>query len=131
MAVTTDDLIRMDEIAERLGVHPTALIRVYRKIPGFPPSRVVKARMWFERQAALSFIAANQPRIRALMKAARDAQTAEGRHITPFNAAALRFVTGEFATAEQKREREFRRLVARNCKPKTVRVRLVPDWCRD
>lgn len=123
--------VTLDDLAEALGVHIVTLAKTYRKIEGFPTAHIIKRCLRFSEAEAKAFVKANRKHIKTLMAEARAAYAAEESAISPFNALAVRFIRGEFASPEQRQAIALKRLVARQLKPKTHRISLVHDWMQD
>lgn len=122
------ECMTFSEIAAELGIGIAYLHKWWRKIESFPkPREGSKARAHtFHRAEIMAWIAENDWR-----KAVSDIRYKDCYRPSSFSRQASAFLSGGCLTAEQREQREFRKLVARQTGAKTRRVQLTFAWTVD
>ena len=116
------------QIAAELGIGIAYLHKWWRKIESFPkPRETGKGRpLTFSRAEIMAWIAENDWR-----KVVSDIRYGDAYRPTAFSRNVSGFLSGGCLTAEQRQQREFRKMVARQTGVKTRRVQLTFPWMVD
>ncbi|WP_446807989.1 hypothetical protein ACH50O_11780 [Methylomonas sp. 2BW1-5-20] len=131
MSTRVKGYITQKQAAERLGVNKDALSKAMPYLAGFPEKEQRgKARLYLEK-AVMNW--AKDRDVPQLVKAAvAISRGGKAALLHTFNANCRRFITGQFAAAEQRNQIELKKLVARQCrKPVRRVVTIIPDWTQD
>ena len=141
MAIASnDELIMQRDAADILGINRSVLSVALPLIDDFPKTRRVGKQRRYLRSEIIAW--AKGKDVKRITQEAWNRRRRPNGHIinSSFDLEAARAKTlalskrlfaGEFATAEQRDAFALRRLTAKTCKPKTVRICITPDWMTD
>ncbi len=124
-----EDLITFSEVAKLLGLSRLHLSRAWRTMPDFPaPVSKQSGLLRYRRADILRY--QSQRDVAATLQAALEQINIGEKRITQFNAAARLFITGNYLPKAQQNRLTYKKLIARQRKPKTRVETLNPDWTK-
>jgi len=133
--MTTSKLINSAAAGELLGISSAYLVKWFKDLKDFPQgTKTPKRAYMFDRKAVIDW--AKTHNIKTEMIAAKK-RRAGINSPERFNKTAALFLSGRCETEAgvksvlppaRQIQLDFKKLAARTTKPKTTRIRLVPDW---